>query len=154
MDEEEMEEERRLAYVGITRAEQELFLTNAQMRTLFGRTNMNPVSRFISEIPADLLEDLKPAPKGRTSFGASARSGIATARNTPASFGRPVSAPSATGGDEIGWVVGDKASHKKWGVGTVVSVKGEGEGKELDIAFPSPTGIKRLLAKFAPIEKV
>ena len=59
MDDEEMEEESRLAYVGITRAEQELFLTNAQMRTLFGRTNMNPVSRFISEIPEELLEDLK-----------------------------------------------------------------------------------------------
>ena len=64
-----MEEERRLAYVGITRAEQELFLTNAQMRTLYGRTSMNPVSRFISEIPEELLEDLKPAPKGRTSIG-------------------------------------------------------------------------------------
>ena len=63
MDEEEMEEERRLAYVGITRAEQELYLTNAQMRTLYGRTNMNPVSRFIREIPAELLEDLKPAPQ-------------------------------------------------------------------------------------------
>ena len=69
MDEEEMEEERRLAYVGITRAEQELFLTNAQMRTLYGRTNMNPASRFISEIPEELLEDLKPAPQGRKSVG-------------------------------------------------------------------------------------
>lgn len=154
MDEEEMEEERRLAYVGITRAEQELFITNAQMRTLFGRTNMNPVSRFISEIPADLLEDLKPATQARKSFDTTSRPSTATARKTTASFGRPVSAPTATGGDEIGWAVGDKASHKKWGVGTVVSVKGEGEGKELDIAFPSPIGIKRLLAKFAPIEKV
>ena len=154
MDEEEMEEERRLAYVGITRAEQELFLTNAQMRTLYGRTSMNPVSRFIREIPEDLLEDLKPAPKGRTSVGTTSRPTTATARKTTATFGRSVSAPTATGGDEFGWAVGDKASHKKWGIGTVVSVKGEGEGKELDIAFPSPTGIKRLLAKFAPIEKV
>ena len=154
MDDEEMEEERRLMYVGVTRAEQELYLTNAQMRTLFGRTNMNPVSRFISEIPAELLEDLKPAPKGRSSMGATGRPTPVATRKTTASFGRPVSAPIATGGDEFGWAVGDKASHKKWGVGTVVSVKGEGEGKELDIAFPSPTGIKRLLAKFAPIEKV
>ncbi|MFJ7748221.1 DNA helicase PcrA [Peribacillus sp. NPDC097295] len=159
MDEEEMEEERRLAYVGITRAENELFLSNAQMRTLYGRTSMNPVSRFIAEIPAELLEDLKPkpAPKPKqNSFSSSARTGSTAptqARRTP-SFGRAVSAPSATGGEEIGWAVGDKASHKKWGVGTVVSVKGDGEGKELDIAFPSPTGIKRLLAKFAPIEKV
>ena len=73
MDEEEMEEERRLAYVGITRAEQELFLTNAQMRTLYGRTSMNPVSRFIREIPEDLLEDLKPAPQGRKSVGTTSR---------------------------------------------------------------------------------
>ena len=58
-----------------------------------------------------------------------------------------------TGGDEIGWKVGDKAEHGKWGIGTVVSVKGEGEGTELDIAFPSPIGIKRLLAKFAPIKQ-
>src|SRR5690625_7356244 len=60
MEESEMEEERRLAYVGITRAEQELYLTHAKMRTLYGRTNMNPVSRFISEIPQDLIEGLEP----------------------------------------------------------------------------------------------
>ncbi|WP_285768668.1 DNA helicase PcrA [Peribacillus sp. SI8-4] len=158
MDEEEMEEERRLAYVGITRAENELFISNAQMRTLYGRTSMNPVSRFIGEIPAELIEDLKPKPASRarqTPFSSSARtstSPAASTRKAPA-FGRAVSAPSATGGEEIGWAVGDRASHKKWGVGTVVSVKGEGEGKELDIAFPSPIGIKRLLAKFAPVEK-
>ncbi|MFJ7754200.1 DNA helicase PcrA [Peribacillus muralis] len=157
MDEEEMEEERRLAYVGITRAENELFISNAQMRTLYGRTSMNPVSRFIGEIPAELLEDLKPkpVPRARQTPFSSARTGTpsaASTRKTP-SFGRAVSAPSATGGEEIGWAVGDRASHKKWGVGTVVSVKGEGEGKELDIAFPSPIGIKRLLAKFAPVEK-
>ena len=58
MEEDEMEEERRLAYVGITRAEEELFLTNAQMRTLYGQTKMNPVSRFIKEIPEDLLDDV------------------------------------------------------------------------------------------------
>jgi DNA helicase-2/ATP-dependent DNA helicase PcrA len=154
MDEEEMEEERRLMYVGVTRAEQELFITNAQMRTLYGRTNMNPVSRFISEIPEDLIEDLQVKPKrsgsGTGSFQKPIQSG--GTRRSP-SFGKVVSTPSATGGDEIGWKIGDKASHKKWGVGTVVSVKGEGEGKELDIAFPSPIGIKRLLAKFAPIDK-
>ena len=52
------------------------------------------------------------------------------------------------------WKVGDKAEHGKWGIGTVVSVKGNGEGTELDIAFPSPIGVKRLLAKFAPIKQV
>lgn len=157
MDEEEMEEERRLAYVGITRAENELFISNAQMRTLYGRTSMNPVSRFISEIPEELLEDLKPkpAPRARQTPFSSSRTvspSTASTRKVPA-FGKAVSVPSATGGEEIGWAVGDRASHKKWGIGTVVSVKGEGEGKELDIAFPSPIGIKRLLAKFAPVEK-
>jgi DNA helicase-2/ATP-dependent DNA helicase PcrA len=146
-EEEEMEEERRLAYVGITRAEQCLYITNAQMRTLFGRTNMNPVSRFISEIPVNVLENAnQEKEKQKQSPFSSAR----PERRAPVM--RPIS--TTTGGESIGWQVGDKAQHKKWGIGTVVSVKGEGESKELDIAFPSPTGIKRLLAKFAPIEKV
>lgn len=162
MEEAEMEEERRLAYVGITRAEQTLFLTNAQMRTLFGRTNMNPASRFISEIPEDLLEGVELEKKMNTPFGSGGRSfGSSGFGSSSGSFGkqaaprkpvmRPVSASS--GGEEIGWKVGDKAEHGKWGTGTVVSVKGQGEGTELDIAFPSPVGVKRLLAKFAPIKK-
>lgn len=146
MEEVEMEEERRLAYVGITRAEEELYITNAQMRTLFGRTNMNPPSRFIKEIPENLLEGIQPKQRASAPFAASSRTVPRPAVR------RPVT--TSTGGDEIGWKVGDKAQHGKWGVGTVVSVKGEGESMELDIAFPSPTGIKRLLAKFAPIQKV
>ncbi|MGF9601767.1 DNA helicase PcrA [Bacillus subtilis] len=146
MEEAEMEEERRLAYVGITRAEQELYLTNAKMRTLFGRTNMNPESRFIAEIPDELLENLNEKKETRAT---SARK--MQPRRGPVS--RPVSYASKTGGDTLNWAVGDKAGHKKWGTGTVVSVKGEGEGTELDIAFPSPVGVKRLLAAFAPIEK-
>ncbi|MEH7334064.1 DNA helicase PcrA [Neobacillus drentensis] len=163
MEEAEMEEERRLAYVGITRAEQSLFLTNAQMRTLFGRTNMNPASRFISEIPEDLLEGVEPerrqaSPFGSSrSFGSSGSSfgGRGSTFGTPSAPRKPVMRPvsASSGGDELGWKVGDKAEHGKWGIGTVVSVKGQGEGTELDIAFPSPVGIKRLLAKFAPIKK-
>lgn len=177
MEEAEMEEERRLAYVGITRAEKELFITNAQMRTLFGRTNMNPESRFIKEVPEDLIEPFAPVDRrnassrsfGRSSFGGGASRGSSfgsatggamvggtergrdtTSRPTRSAVSRPT---TSTGGDQVGWKVGDKASHGKWGVGTVVSVKGSGEGTELDIAFPSPTGVKRLLAKFAPITK-
>jgi DNA helicase II / ATP-dependent DNA helicase PcrA len=152
MEEDEMEEERRLAYVGITRAEEELFITNAQMRTLFGRTNMNPESRFIKEIPADLVEDA--VPKVRRPTPTSGGRPVASTRPsmpTRGAVSRPVAA--ASGGEGIQWKVGDKAQHGKWGTGTVVSVKGSGEGMELDIAFPSPTGIKRLLAKFAPITK-
>lgn len=156
MEETEMEEERRLAYVGITRAEKSLFITNAQMRTLFGRTNMNPASRFINEIPEELLEEIQPAKKIGTPFGyrGSANGSQGTSFGSTA-VRKPVMRPVAatTGGNEIPWIVGDKAEHGKWGTGTVVSVKGEGEGIELDIAFPSPIGIKRLLAKFAPIKK-
>jgi DNA helicase II / ATP-dependent DNA helicase PcrA len=141
-DEDEMEEERRLAYVGITRAEEELFLTSAQMRTLFGYTNINPVSRFIREIPEELVERVNK----RTAW-TSAAAGKQTAV-------RKITIASSTGGEAIPWKVGDKVEHKKWGIGTVVSVRGEGDDKELDIAFPSPIGIKRLLAKFAPITKV
>nr|MDH3092352.1 DNA helicase PcrA [Bacillus velezensis] len=146
MEEAEMEEERRLAYVGITRAEEELYLTNAKMRTLFGRTNMNPESRFIREIPGDLLENLNEKKTPRMRPGRKMRP-----KRGPVS--RPVSYANKTGGDSLSWAVGDKAGHKKWGTGTVVSVKGEGESTELDIAFPSPVGVKRLLAAFAPIEK-
>lgn len=142
MDDEEMEEERRLAYVGITRAENELYITNAEMRTLYGKTNMNPVSRFISEIPEDLLESENPKrqPRKAMPFGQKAR---------PA-----VTRPQTSAASGLNWTVGDKAAHKKWGTGTVVAVKGSGDSTELDIAFPSPTGIKRLLAQFAPIEKI
>jgi DNA helicase II / ATP-dependent DNA helicase PcrA len=153
MEEAEMEEERRLAYVGITRAEQDLYITNAQMRTLFGRTSMNAASRFIKEIPDDLIEPFQKPSRMGTSGGLASPS---LSRQTATGPRNPVVRPTlqSTGGDGIGWNVGDKAEHGKWGIGTVVSVKGEGEGKELDIAFPKPVGIKRLLAKFAPIKKV
>lgn len=147
MEEEEMEEERRLAYVGITRAEEELFITNAQMRTLFGRTNMNPVSRFIAEIPAELLEDVQAEQRKTVSSGFSKK----TQQRAKPTF-RSMAKPTNT--NNVNWNVGDKAEHKKWGIGTVVSVKGDNESVELDIAFPSPIGIKRLLAEFAPITKV
>ncbi|MFA9558416.1 DNA helicase PcrA [Evansella sp. AB-rgal1] len=176
MEPEEMEEERRLAYVGITRAEKQLHVTRAKMRTLFGRTNMNPPSRFLSEIPEDCLDCInkpntdsmpawmKPSHGGGGGFGSSSpasRRGGRSAATTGAGITamkpptRTVTARSSTtvtGGQSFDWAVGDKAAHKKWGVGTVVSMKGNGENVELDIAFPE-VGIKRLFAKFAPITK-
>ncbi|KGX90228.1 ATP-dependent DNA helicase PcrA [Pontibacillus halophilus JSM 076056 = DSM 19796] len=158
MDDEELEEERRLAYVGITRAEQQLFITHAQMRTLFGKTNMNPMSRFIDEIPQEYIEGREqpsnaggfndPAPTG---FGGGFESGDRQPAQ-PKRKAKKISRPT-TGGEDVAWNVGDKVVHNKWGTGTVVKVTGEGDSMELDIAFPPPNGIKRLLAKFAPITK-
>ncbi|WP_284141368.1 DNA helicase PcrA [Virgibacillus sp. LDC-1] len=149
-DDDEMEEERRLAYVGITRAEQKLFLTHAKMRTLYGRTNMNPISRFINEIPEELMDGIEQA---RTTMFGNAFANRRT-QGQPASLKRKAQKlQTTTGAESETWQPGDKAAHKKWGVGTVVKVQGEGEGMELDVAFPAPTGIKRLLAKFAPITK-
>ncbi|WP_100012502.1 DNA helicase PcrA [Lentibacillus sediminis] len=147
-EEDEMEEERRLAYVGITRAEQELYLTHAQMRTLYGRTNMNPVSRFIHEIPEHLIDGIE---EEKTSmFGG--RIGMSPDRPAPVKR-KAERMQKTTGAESETWSAGDKAAHKKWGTGTVVKVQGEGEAMELDIAFPAPTGVKRVLAKFAPITK-
>ena len=182
MDEAQMEEERRACYVGITRAERKLYLTHAKLRTIYGRSSANPPSRFIQEIPKECLEELVPRRNAygfasASSYGAQQRQGIMTFRSSAASFrggayfsGQPKSAleamrelsasrqvpvergvirPDAT----IVWHVGDKAKHGKWGIGTVVSVKGEGEEIELQIAFPNQ-GVKGLMQKYAPIEKV
>lgn len=149
-DEEEMEEERRLAYVGITRAEKKLYLTNAQIRTLYGRTDSNDPSRFIEEIPElykETIEKELPAWLKPSTYAKKSPNRAQNVKNT-------IPTITNTGGEKFGWQVGDRAEHKKWGIGTVVSMKGEGEDLELNIAFPAPTGIKRLLAKFAPITKV
>lgn len=145
-EDEEMEEERRLAYVGITRAEQQLYMTHAKMRTLYGRTNMNPISRFINEIPEELMDGIEQARE--TMFGSIEE----RPKNKPLKR-RAEKLQQTTGAEGQSWATGDKANHKKWGTGTVVRVQGEGEGMELDIAFPAPTGVKRVLAKFAPISK-
>ncbi|MBA4548409.1 DNA helicase PcrA [Thermoactinomyces intermedius] len=134
-DESEMEEERRLAYVGLTRAEKVLHLTRARTRTIFGQTSSNLPSRFLREIPAELFEE----------------AGQKKETPTPSRGIRKVSRPVPN--PERNWQVGDKAVHKKWGVGTVVKVQGEGEDMELNIAFPAPVGVKKLLAKYAPITK-
>ncbi|HCD7929987.1 TPA: DNA helicase PcrA [Enterococcus faecium] len=149
MEESELEEERRLAYVGITRAEEALYLTNAFSRTLYGRTQYNRPSRFVEEIDQELLEieGMRPTPKKTPVF----------AKKTAAySYKQPetavVSSKSATGGEKNSWKPGDKVKHKKWGLGTVIRVSGTSKDLELDVAFPSQ-GVKRLLAAFAPIEK-
>ena len=145
-DDEEMEEERRLAYVAITRAEQMLYLTCASYRTIFGRSSFNNPSRFLGEISDDIIEVTSNNNQG-FSYGGYAR----TEAPVRPAVKRPVY--KSSGGEKMGWKAGDKATHKSWGTGMVVSVKGKEDDLELDIAFPEPVGIKRLLAKFAPIEK-
>ena len=150
MEESELEEERRLAYVGITRAEEALYLTNAFSRTLYGRTQYNRPSRFVEEIDQELLEvqGMRPTSKQTSPF---------TSRTAKPAYKQPVttvvSSKTATGGESNSWKAGDKVNHKKWGIGTVVRVNGTAKDLELDVAFPSQ-GVKRLLAAFAPIEKV
>ncbi|MBO0385917.1 DNA helicase PcrA [Staphylococcus simulans] len=142
-DDHEMEEERRICYVAITRAEEELYLTHATSRTLFGKTQSNSASRFLKEIPEDLLN--KPARTESRYAGAS-------------SSQRPVKrGPSrrTTKRSEVAsgtWNVGDKVVHKAWGEGMVSNVNEKNGTVELDIIFKSQ-GPKRLLANFAPIKK-
>lgn len=157
LEDDELEEERRLAYVGITRAQEKLYLTNAYSRMLYGRRQTNPQSRFVTEIAPELLHlDYSETKSGLTP----SRRDVPFARRTASAVAKPyagktgrVSEPTGTGAGKVSWTIGDKASHKKWGVGTVVKVNGTGEDAELDIAFPEQ-GIKRLLAAFAPIKRV
>ena len=148
--EEELEEERRLAYVGITRAEEQLFLTNAFSRTLYGRTQYNRASRFLEEIDESVMEAFGQGNKVSRQSPIGERKQRATYVQQEV---RGVSDKVQTGGEASAWKAGDKAEHKKWGIGTVVKVSGSSKDMELDIAFPQQ-GIKRLLAAFAPITKV
>ena len=159
MEEDELEEERRLAYVGITRAESKLYLTNAYSRMLYGRQQSNQASRFIGEIDDKLLDyangNAGSIPERKVPFGRQ----NSYARATATTYGQGQATTShkiadTTGGDNSGsWQAGQKVQHKKWGIGTVVKVNGSGNDQELDIAFKEQ-GVKRLLASFAPIEKV
>ena len=178
-DPEELEEERRLAYVGITRAEEILFLTNANTRTLFGKTSYNRPSRFLREISDDLLQYQGLARPANSSFG------VRFTKEEPTQFGQGMSLQQAlqtrkanaqpqrhtgaqpfskaTGGLPFGktsdpgnsatdWEIGDIANHKKWGDGTVLEVTGSGKTQELKIKFPE-VGLKKVLASVAPIQK-
>ena len=172
-DQDELEEERRLAYVGITRAEKILYLTNANSRLLFGRTNYNRPTRFINEISSDLLEYQGLARPANTSFKASYSSGglafgqgmslaqalqdrkRSAAPRTIQSSGLPFgqfTAGAKSASSEANWSIGDIALHKTWGEGTVLEVSGSGATQELKINFPE-VGLKKLLASVAPIEK-
>jgi DNA helicase-2/ATP-dependent DNA helicase PcrA len=143
MNDSEVEEERRLCYVGITRARRRLFLTNAKLRTIYGNTVMYPPSRFLQEIPETLV-DKHSVVRDRYS---SALGPASKPLVTPAA---PTFQSDKPAGD---WRAGDKVEHAKWGVGTIVEVRGDGDSQEVKVAFPG-MGIRQLMAKFAPLKKV
>ena len=156
MEDDQLEEERRLAYVGITRAKRELFLTNAYSRMMYGRMQNNPPSRFLAEIDQDDLNIENSVSITLTSANLQAETAPfanSDERARAQVYTPKVKPAGAVGAEKKGWNVGDQVEHKSWGRGVVTKVNGKGEDMELDIAF-SGKGIKRLLAAFAPIKKV
>ena len=177
----ELEEERRLAYVGITRAQQRLYLSHAWSRQLFGATQYNPPSRFLAEIPADLVDDVggRAARGGRASYrsdGGGVRGGFGAARErmveaalrprpTVTGGGGPLgptgtgpAAPGApgagtTGAEGLGLRVGDDVAHAKYGEGVVVHLEGSGDKAEAVVRFRD-VGEKRLLLAWSPLQRL
>ncbi len=147
--ESELEEERRLAYVGITRARERLYLSRALSRSAWGSPMHNPASRFLDEIPPELVESRRDEPlltwSGSTSASAPrpmAASG-ALKRPEPTAGTRPV----------VALAVGDRVLHKTFGMGTVTGTSGVGDKAEATIDFGS-VGTKRLLLRYAPVDKM
>jgi DNA helicase II / ATP-dependent DNA helicase PcrA len=139
----ELEEERRLAYVGITRAEQRLYLTRAASRNWYGRPAFHSPSRFLSEIPAALIEWKRDA--------------AAVAAASPSSSARLASRPgvNAVGNRAVPALTpGDRVNHDKFGLGTVVSADGYGDSAEAKIDFGGDYGVKHLVLRYAPLEKL
>lgn len=167
-DIDQLEEERRLAYVGITRAEEILFLTNANTRTLFGKSNYNRPTRFLNEISEKLIQYQGLARPSHSSFGVQYKKqsetnyrsgqGISLSQALQQQTTKPFSQVSKKvtalnqTSETIDWKIGDIANHKKWGEGIVLEVSGSGKSQELKIKFPE-VGLKRLLASVAPIKK-
>ena len=138
-DKNEIEEERRLAYVGLTRAEHRLYLTRAESRSSWGPPNYNPPSRFLEEIPPSVIEwRNKP---------------VASTYTRRSTFTAPPARPTGKKSVSIELTVGERVSHDTFGLGTVVSLSGEGDRAEATIDFGS-YGEKRLLLRYAPVEKL
>jgi len=155
-DPRELEEERRLAYVGITRARERLYISRAIVRSAWGAPSYNPASRFIEELPAELVHWNREDPivsGGRATSGGSG-SGFASGSG----FGS-ASASARSGGrgpgnrEPVSVNAGDRVTHDKFGLGTVVSTSGQGDKAEATIDFGAE-GTKRLLLRYAPVEKL
>lgn len=159
MDETEIEEERRLCYVGITRAKEKLFLSSTKMRTIYGNTVTYPPSRFLQEIPARLVKTIKRQERfsalenfKQVSEKYSARPQKPAGTFNPHSF-MPQKPATAAGGTGTRFNTGDRVSHSKWGEGMVVSVKDSPDGQEVKVAFAG-AGVRSLLTKYAVLKKL
>ncbi|WP_330174051.1 ATP-dependent DNA helicase [Streptomyces sp. NBC_01498] len=148
----ELEEERRLAYVGITRARERLYLTRSSMRSAWGQPSYNPPSRFLEEIPGEHLEWKRTgpsaAPAGPTS-GITSSLSASRSRSGPAGF----ATRRATEKPVISLAVGDRVTHDQFGLGTVVTVTGSGADAQATIDF-GDSKPKRLLLRYAPVDKL
>ncbi|WP_302357049.1 DNA helicase PcrA [uncultured Megasphaera sp.] len=149
MDPEQIEEERRLAYVGITRAERQLYVTNAVTRTMYGRISAYMPSRFLGEIPPELVEEYK-----RKSAMPQSRMTSVPGQQRVSILSKPVatSLPKKHAVTDS-FAKGDKVRHKIWGIGTVLDVIGDGPNMQMKIQFPTK-GVRQVVVKFAPLEKV
>src|SRR5271165_3898863 len=139
----ELEEERRLAYVGITRAEQRLYLTRAVARNWWGRPSFHKESRFLGEIPSGLIE-WRRNERAAMSSVMPAQERMAQRPGTRSPGNRPVPALSP----------GDMVTHDKFGLGTVISTEGYGDQAEAKIDFGADYGVKHLVLRYAPLEKL
>lgn len=154
MNDNEIEEERRLCYVGITRAEKHLFLSNARTRTIYGRTQYYTPSRFLQEVPRNLVHVIKRPVVQRLAMVSqvhkpTAKENANWFEQHKASF-FPRESSAAAG---CSFHVGDKVMHKKWGAGTIVTAKAADDGQEVTVAFAGG-GIRSLLTKYAKLEKL
>ncbi|MEU0644635.1 DNA helicase PcrA [Streptomyces umbrinus] len=153
----ELEEERRLAYVGITRARERLYLTRSSMRSAWGQPSYNPPSRFLEEIPEAHLEwkrtgSLGPAASGPVS-GVAASLSSSRSRSAASGASGFATRRGATDKPVVSLAVGDRVTHDQFGLGTVVGVKGTGANAEATVDFGEEKP-KRLLLRYAPVEKL
>jgi DNA helicase-2/ATP-dependent DNA helicase PcrA len=139
----ELEEERRLCYVGITRAQERLFLSSAESRTIFGATTRTMASRFLQDIPDDVVEPYGPIAPRNITWEAADSGASAAARQIV----------EEAGGGEAPFQAGDRVRHDAFGRGMVVSVSGSGKDLIISVAFPSQ-GIKKLDLAYAKLEKL
>jgi DNA helicase-2/ATP-dependent DNA helicase PcrA len=143
-DNKELEEERRLAYVGITRARERLHISRAIVRSGWGSPQYAPASRFLDEIPADLIDWQRTETTGMNPSSTPAVATLAGRAGVRSPGNRPI----------ISLRSGDRVSHDSFGLGTVVRVEGESDKVMAHVDFGTDTGVKRLLLRYAPLTKL